>query len=227
MWPGYKTGEGVPPELLAQFIPLEETLQAMGVLVWPMVEMEADDALASGAAVADGDPSVDRVFLCTPDKDLSQCVRGSRVVQLDRRRNTVRDAEGVRERFGVDPPSIPDYLALVGDSADGFPGIPGWGAKTAAALLSRYGHLEGIPRDPKAWAAPVRGAERLAAALAEGGKDALLFRDLATLRVDRGLLESVERLRWRGPQPGFAEVCVRLGAPRLAVRAESLARDRT
>jgi 5'-3' exonuclease len=226
MWPGYKTGEGVPPELLSQFVPLEETLQAMGVLVWPMVELEADDALASGAWVAEQDASVDRVFLCTPDKDLSQCVRGDRVVQLDRRRNEVRDAEGVRRKFGVDPPSIPDYLGLVGDSADGFPGVSGWGAKSAAALLSRYTHLEGIPRDPGEWDVPVRGAKRLAAALAEGWKDALLFRDLATLRVDRGLLESVDRLRWRGPEPGFAGVCERLGAPGLASRAETLARER-
>jgi 5'-3' exonuclease len=225
MWPGYKTGEGVPPELLAQFIPLEETLRAMGVTIWPMVDLEADDALASAAWVAAGDPEVERVFLCTPDKDLSQCVQGTRVVQLDRRQNQVRDAEGVRRKFGVDPPSIPDYLALVGDSADGFPGLAGWGAKTAAKLLFRYTHLEGIPRNAGEWEVTVRGAERLAATLVEHWEDALLFRDLATLRVDRSLLESVEDLRWRGPQAGFSERCSRLGTPVLAARAEALARE--
>jgi 5'-3' exonuclease len=195
--------------------------------VWPMVEMEADDALASGAWVAEQDPAVDRVFLCTPDKDLAQCVRGARVVQLDRRRNEVRTEDGVREKFGVDPASIPDYLGLVGDSADGFPGLSGWGAKTAARVLLRYKHLEGIPRDPEAWDVPgVRGAPRLAAVLAANWKDALLFRDLATLRVDRTLLPSVDRLRWRGPKPEFADVCSRLGASGLAARAQALARER-
>jgi 5'-3' exonuclease len=223
MWPGYKTGEGIDPDLLAQFIPLEEALGAMGVLVWPTVELEADDALASAAAVAAEDPTVDRVVICSPDKDLSQCVVGERVVQLDRRAKTFRNEAGVREKFGVGPASIPDYLGLVGDSADGFPGLPGWGAKTAAAVLARYEHLEDIPKDASGWDVPVRGATRLAATLSEQFDDALLFRDLATLRIDRSLLKSVSDLKWQGPTPAFPSLCERLQMPRVGERAALLA----
>lgn len=227
LYPGYKTGEGVAPDLLGQFHPLEEALQAMGVVVWPTVELEADDAMASAAATAAADPRVDQVFLCTPDKDLAQCVSGDRVVQFDRRARTVRNAAGVREKFGVDPASIPDYLALVGDAADGFPGLPGWGAKTAATVLARYERLEEIPRDGGRWEVPVRGAARLAGTLAERWEDALLFRTLATLRVDPDLLDSVDRLRWSGPASGFAALCESLRLPGLPARARKLAESRS
>ena len=223
MWPGYKTGEGVDADLLAQFIPLEKALGAMGVVVWPTVDLEADDALASAAAVAAEDSAVDQVVICSPDKDLSQCVVADRVVQLDRRAKQIRNEAGVREKFGVGPASIPDYLGLVGDSADGFPGLPGWGAKTAAAVLGRYEHLEGIPKDGSSWDVPVRGATRLAATLSEQFDDALLFRDLATLRVDRSLLKSVNDLRWQGPTPAFPALCERLQMPRVGERAALLA----
>ena len=225
LWPGYKTGEGVDPVLLVQFVPLEQALEAMGVRVWPMVELEADDALASAAARAAADPAVGRVAIATPDKDLGQCV-GGKVVQLDRRNGEVRDAAAVEARFGVPPASIPDWLALVGDSADGFPGLAGWGAKSAAAVLARYGRLEAIPDDPARWDAPVRGAARLAAALASGRGDAMLFRDLATLRTDAEVFAAVEELRWRGPRPEFEAVARDLRAPRLRARAEALARSR-
>lgn len=226
LYPGYKTGDGIEPELLNQFHPLEDALEAMGVLVWPMVELEADDALASAAAVAADDPSVEQVVICTPDKDLSQCVVGDRVVQLDRRAKQVRNDAGVREKFGVGPESIPDYLALVGDSADGFPGLPGFGAKTAAKLLARYEKLEGIPRDSIEWEIPVRGAERLAETLREGWGNVLLFRDLATLRVDRSLLRSVDDLRWTGPTDAFPELAERYRMPRVAGRVNRLAGER-
>ena len=203
LWPGYKTGEGIEPDLLRQFVPLEEALTEMGVKVWPTVELEADDALASAASVAAGDDRVDQVLICTPDKDLSQCVSGKHVVQLDRRAGRVRDEAGVREKFGVDPESIPDYLALVGDSADGFPGLPGWGAKTTAAVLGVYRHLEEIPRDHGEWTPSVRGAVRLAETLVREWDQALLFRTLATLRRDPSVLDSVEDLLWKGPRPGF------------------------
>ena len=184
LWPGYKTGEGVDPDLWSQAWPLEAALAALGVVVWPMVELEADDALASGAAVADADPEVDQVVICTPDKDLGQCVRGTRIVQLDRRKDVLIDEDGVTAKFGVGPASIPDYLALVGDSADGFPGLAGWGAKSAATVLARWNHVEDIPPDSGDWGVTVRGAAKLATTLQEGRDDALLFKDLATLRID-------------------------------------------
>jgi 5'-3' exonuclease len=229
LWPTYKSSAGIEPALLDQFPLLEDGLRALGVTVWGMVELEADDALAAAAARAAADAEVERVLICTPDKDLAQCVSGTRVVQLDRRAERIRDEEGVRERFGVGPSSIPDYLALVGDSADGFPGLPGWGAKSAAAVLARYEHLEGIPRDAADWGVPVRGAGRLAATLAEGREAAELFRVLATLRADApGVLEDgVEELRWRGPADGFRELCAELDAPDLLARAEELAAERS
>jgi len=228
LWPGYKSSAGIEPALLAQFPLLEEGLRALGVTVWGMVELEADDALAAAAARAAAEPEVRRVVICTPDKDLAQCVSGRRVVQLDRRAERVRDEAGVRERFGVGPASIPDYLALVGDSADGFPGLPGWGAKSAAAVLARYGHLEEIPDDPGTWDVTVRGAGRLAASLAEGREAAELFRVLATLRTDApGVLEGgVGELRWRGPADGLPDLCAELDAPDVLARAEELAAAR-
>jgi 5'-3' exonuclease len=226
LWPGYKTGEGVDPDLWSQAWPLEEALGALGVVVWPMVELEADDALASGAAVADDDPEVEQVIICTPDKDLGQCVRGNRIVQLDRRKDTVIDEGGVEAKFGVGPASIPDYLALVGDSADGFPGLAGWGAKSAATVLARWTHLEDIPPDPAAWDVTVRSAPKLATTLQECRQDALLFKDLATLRIDRSLLGSVEDLRWRGPTSDFTQLCDDMDAAGLARRAEALAAAR-
>jgi 5'-3' exonuclease len=226
MWPGYKTGSGIDPVLRAQFVLLEEALAALGVFVWPMTDVEADDALASGAAVAADDPAVEQVIICTPDKDLAQCVVGRRVVQLDRRAGTVVDEDGVRAKFGVDPTSIPDWLALVGDSADGFPGLAGWGKKTAAVVLAHYGHIPDIPDRAADWEPrvlrSVRGAATLAARLAEERDTAMLFRDLATLRVDRSLLARVDDLEWRGPTPAFAEVCRNLRDPVLADRAAAL-----
>jgi 5'-3' exonuclease len=226
LWPGYKTGAGIDPDLWSQAWPLEEALAALGVLVWPMVELEADDALASGAAVADDDTEVDQVVICTPDKDLGQCVRGTRIVQLDRRKDVVIDEGGVVDKFGVGPASIPDYLALVGDSADGFPGLAGWGAKSAAAVLARWIHVEDIPPDPGDWEITVRGAAKLAATLQASRDDAALFKELATLRIDRSLLGSVEELRWRGPTSDFARICAGLDAPGLGRRAEALAAAR-
>ncbi len=216
---GYKTSEGVAPELLSQFPILEEALQAMGVLVWPMVEFEADDALASAAAKAAQDERVTRVIICTPDKDLGQSVVGSRVVQLDRRRDALRDEAGVLTKFGVKPQSIPDYLAVVGDSADGFPGIAGWGAKAAALVFSRYPHLEDIPKDGRDWDPSIRRATRLAESLFAAWDDALLFRTLATLRLDVPVFESIDDLLWKGPRPEFEKMCKRLSAPELLRRA--------
>jgi 5'-3' exonuclease len=221
LYPGYKTSEGVPPELLSQFPVLEEALEAMGVVVWPMIEYEADDALASAAAKAGADERVRRVIICTPDKDLSQCVAGTRVVQLDRRRDALRDEAGVVERFGVKPESIPDYLALVGDKADGFPGVAGWGAKSASLILSRYGHLEGIPRSWKEWPLSIRSAFRLSTSLFNSWNEALLFRVLATLRLDVPVFDSVDELRWKGPQSSFEEVCQRMKSPDLLRRSSS------
>jgi len=218
LYPGYKTSEGVPPELLSQFPILEEALQAMGVLVWPMVEFEADDALASAAAKAAKDQHVKQVIICTPDKDLSQCVVGTRIVQLDRRQNALRDEAGVIEKFGVKPTSIPDYLAVVGDSADGFPGVSGWGAKAAAAVLSHYTYLENIPQDWRQWPSSIRRARSLAESLFGAWNDALLFRTLATLRLDVPVFETVEDLRWQGPRPEF-EALRRLESPSLFNRA--------
>ena len=226
LWPGYKTGEGVDPDLWSQAWPLESALAALGVVVWPMVELEADDALASGAAVADADPEVEQIIICTPDKDLGQCVRGTRIVQLDRRKDVLIDEGGVTAKFGVGPASIPDYLALVGDSADGFPGLAGWGAKSAATVLARWNHVEDIPPDPADWDVVVRGAAKLATTLQESQDDALLFKELATLRIDRSLLGRVDELRWRGPTDEFAEVCAALDVPGIARRAEALAAGR-
>ena len=210
LWPGYKTGDGVEPALLAQFTPLEEALAALGVAVWPMVELEADDALASAAHLADGAPGTERVCIWTPDKDLAQCVRGERVVQVDRRSNKIRDAQGVRAKFGVDPAHIPDFLALVGDSADGYPGIAGIGAKGAARLIGRYGTLEAFPPE-------VLGEQR---------ERALLFKKLATLRTDAPLFSDIEVLRWRGPGADFAACAQRLEDPRLLERSARLAATR-
>jgi 5'-3' exonuclease len=225
LYAGYKTSEGVPPELLSQFPILEEALQAMGVVVWPEIEFEADDALASAAFKADQDDSVKQVFICTPDKDLSQSVVGTHVVQLDRRRNIVRDEAGVVEKFGVKPESIPDYLAVVGDSADGYPGITGWGEKAAGAVLSKYLHLENIPKDWRHWGPGIRRARPLSESLFSAWDDALLFRKLATLRVDAPVFESVEELRWDGARPEFEQWCKRMNAPDLQrrVAAKTLA----
>lgn len=204
LWPYYKTGDGIEPDLLAQFPLLEDALQAVGVTVWPMVEFEADDALAAAAAVAAEDPAVDRVIICTPDKDLAQCVRGTRVVQMNRRTNVLLDEEGVAKKFGVAPRSIPDYLALVGDAADGYPGLPGWGAKSSAAVLARFAKLEAIPADWRDWHVNARNAASLALTLERERDRAWLFRDLATLRTDIPLFDSVEELRWSGPTERFA-----------------------
>jgi 5'-3' exonuclease len=210
MWRGYKTSAGIEPDLLAQFHPLEDALRALGVVVWPMVEFEADDALASGAALAERDARVERVVICTPDKDLGQSVRGTRVVQLDRRRNATRDEAGVVSKFGVAPASIPDYLALVGDAADGYPGLRGWGAKSTAAVLAKFGHLEAIPEDWRTWKVNAANAAALAATFVREREQAFLFRDLATLRSDIPLFESVDELEWRGPTPAFAPLAARL-----------------
>ena len=212
MWPGYKTGEGVDPDLLAQFPLLEEVLTAAGMVVWPMVEFEADDALASAATAAARDPKVKRVVICTPDKDLAQCVEGTRVVQLNRRTNAICDESGVIEKFGVRPESIPDYLGLVGDSADGYPGLAGWGAKSAAAVLGKFRHLEDIPHDSREWQVNASRADTLAATLVRDWELALLFRRLATLRTDVPLFDDVEQLRWKGPAAGFEEIGKRLDA---------------
>ena len=212
LWPGYKTGEGVPRDLLSQFPLLEDALTLMGVTVWPMVEFEADDALASAAAAAAADPRVGQVIICTPDKDLAQSIRGTRVVQLNRRTNVIRDEAGVVAKFGVSPASIPDYLALVGDAADGYPGLPGWGAKSAAAVLARFERLERIPADHREWRVNAAGAARLAATLDSNRDLALLFRELATLRADIPLFASVDELRWGGPRPDFPPLAARFDA---------------
>jgi 5'-3' exonuclease len=216
LWHGYKTGDGIEPDLLSQFPLLESALSAAGIVVWPMVEFEADDALAAGAAAAARDPRVERVIICTPDKDLAQCVRGTRVVQMNRRTRTVRDEAGVVAKFGVPPASIPDYLALVGDAADGYPGLPGWGARSAAAVLARYGHLEAIPADWRTWGVNAASPAALAATLARERDRAFLFRELATLREDLTLFASVDELQWKGATAAFAELAARFDA---AVRA--------
>lgn len=226
LYAGYKTSEGVPPELLSQFPILEEALQQLGVMVWPMIQYEADDALASAAAKAAQNPEVTQVLICTPDKDLGQCVSGTRVVQLDRRREVVRDEAGVQAKFGVPPESIPDYLALVGDSADGFPGIRGWGEKAAGNVLAKYLHLESIPRDCRAWDVSVRRAGVLAEALFNAWDEALLFRTLATLRLDVPVFESVDELRWKSPRREFEELCERMKLPDLLRRVEKLVKQR-
>src|SRR5579863_6440610 len=221
LYPGYKTSEGVPLELLSQFPILEEALESMGVMVWPMVYFEADDALASAASKAARDERVRQVFICTPDKDLSQCVMGTRVVQLDRRRDILRDEASVVAKFGVMPQSIPDYLAVVGDSADGFPGVSGWGAKAAALTLSQYPHLEDIPKDWREWHPSIRKARLLSESLSSAWSDALLFRTLATLRLDVPVFDSVEDLRWKGPRSNFEESCNRMKSPDLLRRVKS------
>ena len=210
MWPGYKTGAGIDPDLLSQFGLLEEALQALGVTVWPMVEYEADDALAAAAVQGAADSRVERVLICTPDKDLAQCVSGSRVVQLNRRTNVILDEAGVMGKFGVAPRSIPDYLALVGDAADGYPGLAGWGAKSSAAVLCRYGHLESIPDDWRTWGVNAANPGSLAATLARDRERAFLFRDLATLRTAIPVFEDVDQLRWTGPTPAFAPLAARM-----------------
>ncbi|MCU0258216.1 MAG: hypothetical protein MUF56_04250 [Solirubrobacteraceae bacterium] len=224
LYAGYKTSAGVSPDLLAQFELAEEAVRELGVVVWPMVEFEADDALATAAARFRDVPGVDQVVLCSPDKDLAQAVVGERVVCWDRRRDVVLDAAGVAGKFGVPPASIPDWLALVGDAADGFPGIPGWGAKSAAAVLGRFGHLEDIPDDPAELGLPAARAARLAESLRAGRDDARLFLRLATLRLDVPLEEDVADLEWRGVLPGFAALCAALGDESLARRVEEAGR---
>jgi 5'-3' exonuclease len=228
LWPGYKTGAGVPAELASQFPLLEQSLRAMGVLVWPMVELEADDALASAAAVAAEDDRVGQVIICTPDKDLAQSVSGRRVVQLDRRSGKVTDEEGVRDRYGIGPESIPDWLGLVGDSADGFPGLSGWGRQSASAVLARYVHIDAIPDDVRDWdeglRRTVRSAQKLAERLAAEREAAMLFRVLATLRIDRSLLADIDELEWHGPTAEFAAVCDALRERSLATRLQALSR---
>ncbi len=226
LWAGYKTGAGIDPALWEQFSPLEDALSALGVTVWPMVEFEADDALAAAAARAALDGRVGQVLICTPDKDLGQCVVGDRVVQLDRRNSTIRNDAGVEARFGVRPSSIPDYLALVGDSADGFPGLPGWGAKSTAIVLARYPTLEAIPVDASTWDVRLPRAAPLAEVLRKHWDLALLFRELATLRTDIDVFADVEELRWSGPGSEFEALARELGAPELATRAFALATTR-
>jgi 5'-3' exonuclease len=215
LYPGYKTSEGVPPELLSQFPLLEEALATMGVVVWPETYFEADDALAAAAAKSASDELVTRVFICTPDKDLAQSVAGTRVVQLDRRREIVRDEAGVEAKFGVKPASIPDFLGLTGDSADGYPGIAGWGQKGAAAVLAEYAHLEKIPKDWRQWHPAIKRSRPLAESLLSAWDEALLFRKLATLRLDVPVFESVDELLWKGPRPEFEDFCRRIRAPEL------------
>jgi 5'-3' exonuclease len=229
MWPGYKTSAGVDPRLLEQFPLLEEALEAMGIVVWPMVELEADDALAAAAALASAEPAVERVYICTPDKDLGQCVKGERVVQLNRRTHVVLDEAGIVAKFGVAPGSIPDYLALVGDSADGYPGLPGWGARSAAAVLARWPRFEAFPPDCAAWNVDARNVERLCRTFAAERDHAYLFRDLATLRSNEHLFDSLDVLRWPGPRRSFEVLARRLEAPEMAERAQRVAvgRDST
>src|SRR5712692_9977106 len=226
LWPGYKTGEGMDPLLSAQFQPLEEALSALGVVVWPMVEFEADDALAAAATMAAADARVEQVVVCTPDKDLAQCVRGNRSVQLDRRTRELRDESAVQQKFGVPPASIPDWLALVGDNADGYPGLPGWGARSAATVLARYQHLEHIPKLATEWDVSVRGAMRLATTLTEQRERAMLFRELATLRAGAPISTDVDALSWTRPCADFVAWSERLCTPALHERASILAEAR-
>ncbi len=221
LWAGYKTSAGVEPDLLAQFPLLEQVLSAAGIVVWPMVEFEADDALAAGAAAATKDARVECVVICTPDKDLGQCVSNQRVVQLHRRTNVTLDESGVVEKFGVGPESIPDYLGLVGDSADGYPGLKGWGAKSTAAVLGKFRHLEEIPKDWREWHVKATNAAALAATLVRDWDDALLFRKLATLRTDIDLFQDVDELRWKGPKPEFDAIAARLDKARTEKGGQS------
>jgi 5'-3' exonuclease len=226
LWAGYKTGDGIDPDLLAQFPMLEETLTALGIAVWPMVEFEADDALAAAAEKAAADPRVDKVYICTPDKDLAQSVRGTRVVQMDRRARATRDEAGVIAKFGVPPASIPDYLALVGDSSDGYPGLVGWGAKSAGAVLAKYGHIESIPDDWRSWGVNASKPATLSATLMRDRDRALLFRDLATLRTDIDLFDAVDDLRWKGPTPAFQAMAKQLDAAAESTPSAERARPR-
>jgi 5'-3' exonuclease len=223
LWPGYKTSAGVDRELLSQFSLLEEVLSAAGIVVWPMVEFEADDALASGAVAAARDERVAQVIICTPDKDLGQCVQGSRIVQLNRRTGVTLNEAGIVQKFGVAPASIPDYLALVGDSADGYPGLPGWGAKSSSAVLAKFGSLESIPADCREWRVNAANASALAATLVRDKKNALLFRTLARLRTDIPLFDNVDQLRWNGPTPAYDKLAARLDAAVTAPRKSSRA----
>jgi 5'-3' exonuclease len=225
LWPGYKTSAGIEPELLAQFPLLEEVLSAAGIIVWPMIEFEADDALAAGAIGAAGDARVERVIICTPDKDLAQCVRGGRIVQLNRRTDVILDETGVVQKFGVTPASIPDYLALVGDAADGYPGLPGWGAKSSAAVLAKFIHLESIPHDCREWRVNAANASALAGTLSREWDRAVLFRTLATLRTDIGLFDDVDQLRWNGPTPAFDALAARLDKARTEKRRPAARRS--
>jgi 5'-3' exonuclease len=226
LWPGYKSSAGMDPAILEQFGPLEEALSELGVVVWAMTDLEADDALASASTVAAEDDEVEQVCILTADKDLAQMVRGTRVVQVDRRRQRVLDHDGVVEKFGVGPESIPDLLALVGDQADGFPGLPGWGMKSAATVLARYRHIAEIPDHAEDWDVGVRGAPRIAATLRHNRELAALFLDLATLRIRPLLVSTVESLRWRGPGLGLAHLSESWGAPELTARVETLALSR-
>jgi 5'-3' exonuclease len=227
LWEGYKTGEGIEEELHSQFPLLEDALEAAGFAVWRMVETEADDGMATGAALAAADPRVKQVLICTPDKDLAQCVSGTSIVQLDRRKEVTYDEKGVIAKFGVMPGSIPDYLALVGDAADGFPGLPGWGAKSAATLLAHYGHIEEIPDDPRRWQVKVRGAAKLAGTLAQQRELAMLFRKIATVVTDAPEVGPVDSWQWTGPRKDFEEICDYLDAPQLPTRAARLANQRS
>jgi len=227
MWPGYKSGEGIDPVLMSQFPLLEHALTAMGVQVWPMIEFEADDGLASGAAKAASNPEVEQVFICTPDKDLAQSVVGTRVVQFDRRLAEVRDASAVKVKYGVGPASIPDYLALTGDTADGYPGLPGWGAKSSSLVLARYGHIESIPVSGDEWEVKVRGAAKLAVTLAKNRELALTFRDLATLRTDAPVFDTVDELKWGGPREDFIDYCTQMDAQAIYRRVDRLAIQRS
>jgi len=227
LWPTYKTSAGIEPDLLAQFPLLEDVLRTAGFVVWPMVEFEADDALAAGSVAAAQDERVEHVILCTPDKDLSQCVRGTRIVQLNRRTRTTLDETGVIHKFGVPPASIPDYLALVGDAADGYPGLPGWGAKSSAAVLAQFAHLETIPLDSREWPVKVANASALGTTLARERERALLFRTLATLRTDITLFDNVGQLRWNGPTPAFAALAERLDAARTETPRSAARRSRS
>ena len=225
LFDGYKTGEGTPPEIMSQFPLVEALIEAAGFITFPMIEFEADDALASAARIAKEDPSVNRILICSPDKDLAQCVTDDgRVVQFDRRQEIIYDATGVREKFGVSPSSIPDFLALVGDSADGIPGLPGWGAKSSSLLLACYGTIERIPLDPNKWDVPVRGAEKLAETLSQNFKKAQLYKDLTILRDNVSVMSNVSELEWVAPKEYFTELCDRLDASKLAERLKNLSR---
>jgi len=223
LYPGYKSSAGVEQDLLDQFWPLEDALRALGVVVWAMTDVEADDALASGAAIAARDNRVEQVLICTPDKDVGQCIVDKLIVQFDRRKREMRDEDGVVAKFGVRPASIPDYLGLVGDSSDGFPGVKGWGAKSAAAVLAHYGHIEDIPDEAREWKIELRGKDKLATTLKENRPLAMLCKDLATLRIDDDLIRSVDELEWHGPSENFAEICAQLDAPELVARVTKLA----